>query len=604
MRLPADMQTATLNGTQLRNAVTAGAIHVINQQEYLNSINVFPVPDGDTGTNLAHTLYSVMQRAKRSVDHHAGNVLTLMADAALDGARGNSGAIIAQFFQGLSDSAAGLKELSLSDFSHAVKMGSDYAYSALSEPKEGTLVTVLRDFAEETETLIDADKLQDFRSLLGGGLNRALSSLKNTPNLLDTLKKAGVVDAGAQGFVNLLQGIVEYIASGKMPEAQSQFVSDENELVEAETSDSLHQYCTECLVLGEDIDHRKIRESLSGMGDSLVIAGNRRKVRLHMHVNQPQALFDMARTFGEVSGQKADDMWAQTKSISAAKTQRVAVVVDSAADFPEEDLDRMAGHVVPLRVHFGNVSYLDKVGITTEDFYRMLVSEPEHPKTSQPAPGDFRRLFSHLVSHHYDGVVSIHVTAAHSGTHQSAVAASERVDGERIRVINSKSVSVGIGLLAQMAGNMAINGDNLEEISSKIEEMVANTETYIVLDDLSYAVKGGRVPGPVKIVSDLIRIRPVLTLDENGKIKLGGILFGKSNMASKFANFVAKRVDHNKSYRLAVGHTSSLAAGTALFESLTTRIPSVQDSFFDTTGAALGVHAGPGGLVVALQNVS
>ena len=259
------MRTSTLNGQQLRDAVTAGAIYVINQQEHLNNINVFPVPDGDTGTNLAHTLHSVMQRIKKSVDYHAGNVLTVMADAALDGARGNSGAILAQFFQGLSDGAAGLKELNLSDFGKAVKLGSDYAYSALSEPKEGTLVTVLRDFAEETQKLVDGDKLQDFTSLLGGGLKRALTSLKNTPNLLDTLKKAGVVDAGAQGFVNLLQGIVEYIGSGRMPKTQSQFVSDENEVVSNETSEGIFQYCTECLVKGQDMDQRLFREALTGV---------------------------------------------------------------------------------------------------------------------------------------------------------------------------------------------------------------------------------------------------------------------------------------------------------------------------------------------------
>ena len=595
------MHTHTLNGQQLRNAVTAGAIYVINQQEHLNNINVFPVPDGDTGTNLAHTLHSVMQRIKKSVDHHAGNVLTAMADAALDGARGNSGAIIAQFFQGLSDSAAELKELSAKDFGHAVKLGSDYAYSALSEPREGTLVTVLRDFAEEVVKLTDSDKLQDFRSLLGAGLKRALSSLKNTPNLLDTLKKAGVVDAGAQGFVNLLQGIVEYLSSGVMPQSQSEFISDEEEFLGDEVSDGLYQYCTECLIKGQNIDHRQLRETLLELGDSLVVAGSQSKVRLHMHVNEPQKLFDLARNFGDVTGQKADDMWAQTKSVKHTKTQKVAIVVDSAADLPEDELERMAAHVVSLRVHFGKVSYLDKVGISTEEFYDKLVTDPDHPKTSQPAPGDFRRIFNYLISH-YESVVSLHLTGSHSGTYQSAAAAANRLANNNIRVIDTKSVSVGVGMFAKVAGSMALKGVDLETIAEELENLVPKTKTYIVLDDLSYAVKGGRVPGPVKVLSDLFRIRPVLSL-EDGKIKLGGILFGKSAMVEKFAHFLTKKVNPNKSHRLAVGYTATMDKGTRLFESLTTSIPNIEDSFLDSTGAALGVHAGPGGLVVAIQEV-
>ncbi len=594
------MHTHTLNGQQLRDAVTAGAIYVINQQEHLNNINVFPVPDGDTGTNLAHTLHSVMQRIKQSVDQHAGNVLTSIADAALDGARGNSGAIIAQFFQGLSDSAAELKELNAKDFGHAVKLGSDYAYSALSEPKEGTLVTVLRDFAEEIHKLANGDKLQDFRSLLGAGLKRALSSLKNTPNLLDTLKKAGVVDAGAQGFVNLLQGIVEYLGSGVMPKSQSGFVSDEDDFAGEEISEGLYQYCTECLIKGNDIDHRHLRETLLNLGDSLVIAGSRSKVRLHMHVNKPQQLFDLAREYGDVTGQKADDMWAQTKSAKHARTQKVAIVVDSAADLPEDELERMAAHTVSLRIHFGKTSYLDKVGISTEEFYQRLASSPEHPKTSQPAPGDFRRIFTYLTSH-YESVLSLHLTGAHSGTYQSAAAAANRLANEKIHVVDTKSVSVGVGMFAKVAGSMAIQGENLERIAEELNKLVAKTKTYIVLDDLSYAVKGGRVPGFVKVISDLLRIRPVLMLDANGKIKLGGVLFGKTKMVKKFAQFLMTKINHEKSHRVAVGYTAELGKGTELFESLTTSIPNILDSFLDSTGAALGVHAGPGGLVVAIQ---
>ena len=136
-----------IDGNRLNRALRAGIRRVISKQEYLNKINVFPVPDGDTGTNMAFTLNAIRQNLVRKIDRHAGNTLTSVADAAIDGARGNSGAILAQFFQGLSDGAAEFGKLSLEQFSTAVTMGADYARTAMSEPQEGTILTVVHDFA-------------------------------------------------------------------------------------------------------------------------------------------------------------------------------------------------------------------------------------------------------------------------------------------------------------------------------------------------------------------------------------------------------------------------------------------------------------------------
>lgn len=594
------LNTAVLDGHNLRDALTAGALEVIGRQDHLNKINVFPVADGDTGTNLAHTLSTIAQRLKDCADNHAGNVLTLIADAALDGARGNSGAIFAQFFQGLSDGAAGLQQLTTRQFSHAAILGAKYAHDALSEPKEGTLVTVLRDFSKELRNHVDENPLADFITVLQKGLQTAVVSLKNTPNLLEVLKKAGVVDAGAQGFVDFLSGMVAYLTVGKVPEVEIILETPAADDYIADTGD--FQYCTECIIENDSIDQRILREGLSQLGNSLVIAGRRNKVRIHMHVNTPQQLFDAAAQFGSVSGQKADDMWSQAKASGNTKTQQVALVIDSSADIPDETLDALSAHVVPLRVHFGDVSYLDKVGITSDEFYIELANSDTHPTTSQPSPGDFRRLYSYLASH-YEGVISLHVTSVHSGTHQSAVSAANRTDSGKVHVVDSRNGSVGLGLLAQYAGELAQKGLDLETISASIESLVDKTSVFIVLDDLRFAVRGGRIPPLVHKLSNLFRIRPVLTINSEGRISLSGVLFGKSNVVRKFSSFVQNRINPNRTYRMAVGHASSEENGKALHTSLSARIPKLTYNFLDSLGPALGVHAGPGALVVAIQEM-
>jgi dihydroxyacetone kinase-like predicted kinase len=146
------------------------------------------------------------------------------------------------------------------------------------------------------------------------------------------------------------------------------------------------------VVIGERVDRRHLREQLSAIGSSLVVAGLQKKVRVHIHVNDPAEVFRIAARFGEVSAEKADDM--QRQQHSAHSTGRkVTIVTDSAADIPEDEMDRLGINLVPVRVHFGDRSYLDKVGITPEEFFAELVRNPAHPKTSQPPPGDFRRQF-------------------------------------------------------------------------------------------------------------------------------------------------------------------------------------------------------------------
>ncbi len=591
----------SLDGLRLNFALQAGILRLLSRQEHLNKINVFPVPDGDTGTNLALTAHAVLGVLRKGPDRHAGKTLTRVADAALDGARGNSGAILAQFFLGLGDRLGHLPQLDPDEFTAGVDRGAAYAREALSEPREGTILTVLTDFAQAMQRA-RRDGLQDVQALLRRGVAAAQASLERTTFQLEALRKANVVDAGAQGFVELIAGLSDYLDSGAEVEppgvAELVTVDASSESTAGAEEDLAWRWCTECVVTGERVDRRHLREHLSTLGGSLVVAGLQHKVRVHIHVNDPAEVFRVAATFGAVSGEKADDMQRQQHSAHAAG-QRVAIVVDSAADLPEDAMDRLGIHMVPVRVHFGEQSYLDKVGIGPEEFYTRIARGEGPPKTSQPPPGDFRRQFEFLGSH-FDAVVSINLTSRVSGTYAAAATAAARsATHGKVTVIDSLNVSLGQGLLAMYAAECAAAGYGVDEIVAATRAMIPRTRTCGIVGSLEYAVRGGRVAPWVKRVADALRLMPVLQADRRGRVTAGGVLFGRDDLQGRFARFVQRRMRHAGRCRLLVGHANCEADGQRLLETL--RGPQVVDAHLLPLGTALGAHGGPGMLVVAFQ---
>ncbi|MEX0899415.1 MAG: DegV family protein [Gammaproteobacteria bacterium] len=593
-----------IDGFRLHRALHAGIQRVIARQEHLNKINVFPVADGDTGTNISLTLSAVLAGITHNLDRHVGNLLNALADAALDGARGNSGAILAQFFQGMSDGATALRMLSVKRFARAVRLGADYAREALSEPKEGTLLTVLTDFAASLEAQLASGEVRDLAALLETGLSAAERSLAGTTAQLEVLRRAGVVDAGAAGFVELLRGVVEYINSGSLRDGLPAIAPEETdqgfgEMASADAADLEHRYCTECVISGTDIDRRALREQLAEIGSSLVIAGTKQKVKVHVHVDSPAQAFLIAEAFGVLSSQKADDMQAQS-STAAAHARGVAVITDSGADIPDSELERLNIHLVPLRLHFGDRSYLDKVSISPREFYEALARAEHSPMTSQPAPGDFRRQFQFLTTHH-DAVLSVNLTRRVSGTCQAAESAAARVDGGPVRVVDSMNVAAGQGLLAMYAAELAQTGAPIDEIARRLEAMRSRTHTWGAIADLKHAVRGGRVSRTKQAVADFLHLRPVLAALPDGRVGVGGLLLGKQDMVGKFARFLLRRLDPSKSWRLIVSHANAPDDAARLRERLVAALPDVQASWLVEVGPALGVHAGPGALVVGAQ---
>lgn len=598
-----DPVSTYLDGAALADALVSGIHRVIGTQDFLNHINVFPVADGDTGTNLTLSLGSALPVLQQQSGEHLGTLLARIADALLDASRGNSGAIIAQFFQGISDSAGELTRFTPYTFSSAFAKGSEYAHDALSQPREGTILTVIAAVSETIQTHVTSIQGGEFPAMMKVALERADTALAETTEQLDVLRKAGVVDAGAKGFVELLRGMSDYIVDGRIADEPDLALlrGEMSQVVMAGSGeDSEFRYCTECIVSGTDIDRRKLREDLSEIGDSLLLAGTKRKAKIHIHVNDPEDVFNIGREYGAVSAEKADDMHRQAHS-SHDTASRFAVITDTAADIADEDLERLDIHMVPCRLQFGDRGYLDKVSITAAEFFAELASNPIHPTTSQPAPGDFRRQFQFLASH-FEDVLSINLTGSASGAYEAARSAAERINAPgKIHVINSLNASLGQGLLVVFAAECAHAGLSVQKTIAAVHALIPQTQTYGMLRDLSYAVRGGRLPAWVQTAARLLHVTPFIRATADGQIAPAGCVFGQRDNVRKFARTLVRRARRKGPLNVAVGHAMCPDDADRLVTLLRQGLPQIERLTMAEIGAALGVHTGPGTLVVSMQ---
>ena len=588
---------AYLDAPRLLRALSAGIGHVFQRREYLNRINVFPVPDGDTGTNMAFTFKTILEATANSPQDRVDKLMDHVADAALDGARGNSGAIMAQYFHGFREAIAGRRSLSARRLAKAASAGAEEAWKAMSKPVPGTLPTVLEDFSQELTQRV-GDGVTDIQALFAHGLERARASLANTPNQLQVLKNAGVVDAGGQGFVDLLEGIWTFMVKGEVDAAVADLQKDlTGNLQEFDVGE--HRFCTECVVEGENIDREQVMARLEALdASSLVVAGGRNRVRVHIHVNNPAEVFLACEDFGVIRQQKADDMERQHSLMD--HVGEVAIVTDSGADIPLDELERLGIQMVPVRLSFGDREYLDGVSLTAADFYRMLAEEPEAPLTSQPPAQDFSRTYSLLTSHGYD-VVSVGLSEHLSGTIAAARQAASRVEEGNVRVIDSLNATTGQGLLAMAAAEAAMEGLDADQVEALLLELIPATRVFAQADDLAYAVKGGRVPAWVKRVADFLRLSPVLTASKEGKMSVGGFLLGRGANPFKLARKVTRQMDEEVMYRVLLAHADNEQGAKELRHHILEQHGRVHSCHITDAGSALGVHIGPGGLVAGFS---
>jgi DegV family protein with EDD domain len=518
----------------------------------------------------------------------------------MDAARGNSGAIFAEFLQGVADDAAGRDVLHAEELARAFEAGERYARGALDKPQEGTILTVMTAVARR----LRADVRQGHAALaelVATAVTTAREASLATRGQLAATARANVEDAGARGFALFIEGFADGLAGREEIPPAVVVVNEAAPPVMAEAhGPGDRRFCIECLVEGPTVDRRRLREAISPLGNSIVVAGGRERVRVHIHADDPALVFATVGRHGRISGEKADDMLRQSGSRAAAGGS--VVVTDSAADLPLAMLDDLGIHMIPLRIQLADRTYLDKVGLSPQEFLRLLEETSEPPKTSQPAPGDFRRTYDYLASH-FRHVLAITVSGRVSGTLQAARAAARYAAGRRgrITVIDSLNASLGQGLVARFAAEQARAGVDPEELEQSVHDAIGRTRTFGFVPDLRHAVRGGRLPRGIAWFSSVLGRRPVLEL-RAGRLGLAGLLRRFDDPVRPLARRILRKLDPTRPCRVAVAHAGRPEEATALLGELRAGLPRLEDSFATELGPALSVHGGPGTLVVAVQD--
>ena len=592
-----------INSSLFLEGMKNGIFAVVNAQEKLNSINVFPVADGDTGTNLCLSLYPIINITNSQTEKTVGSLLEKIADKLIDHSRGNSGSILAQFFQGMSDSAVDIEQFDTYQFLKSLKMGNRYAREALSEPVDGTILTVIDKFSESFEDSYSKEINKDFSEIFSKVMITTKEAVAETKNQLDVLRDSNVEDAGAKGFYILMNGFFEFIVNGvsqKEPSSQKNFLDHQPEEIYPDSDEIEFQYCTECIISGNEIDRRKIREILLKHGNSIVVAGTKNKIKAHIHTDNPSFVFDEMKKFGTISSEKADDMKKQNKIIKN-QTKSFAVITDSAADITDKDIEELDINIIPIRIQLGQKSYLDKVTITPDEFFKELLVNTAQPTTSQPSVGEFRRHFQYLASH-YNDVLSISVTGSISGTLQASESAAKKIKADgNIFTYNSLNASLGQGQIAVYAAKCAKNGKDIHSTLKELNTIRKNTKTFGLIPNLKYAVQGGRVPKTVKLIADIFRLTPILVSTDDGLIVTRKFLFGKNRILKKFAKYIAENISYSKKVNISIGHAIAYEDAKTLKKFLETEIEQINEFKITELGTAIGVHGGPGAIMVGVQ---
>lgn len=592
------MKIRYLDGSRLYHAFLAGGRAVIRDRDYLNKINVFPVPDADTGTNLASTMRAIAERARsfRSAHH----TLSSIADAALTGARGNSGIIFAQFVYGLSREVRSEVRLSTRHFAESVRRAVRYARESIISPVEGTMLTLIHDWAEAMYE--QRLKMGDFAELLSYSLHTAERSLKSTTGKLEVLRQAGVVDAGAKGFFDFLEGVAAFIGKGDLKGV----LKDAADLpdfpdpvdVHAGKTSVTRRFCLEALLVGSNIDVGAVRAAVRAAGESAIVAGSPSKLRLHVHSDNPADLFQGLRAHGSVVEIKADDMLRQFQA-AHQRLAPVALLTDSTCDLPQDVLDAFQIHVVPFSMSFGDSLFLDKVTISPEQFYGLLRSSRDMPKSSQPAQAQVQRQLEFLAGH-YDAVLAVAISGRLTGLHGQLVKAREALPGARIAVVDSRHLSVSLALIVLRAAEAVAAGRMFDEVARAAETWAGRTRLWVDIKTLKYMVRGGRVSPAKGLLAALLNIKPIISLDTEGRAEALGKSFSRRGNMKKILRMIRGETGGRRVWNYAIVHAGNPLRALRYADEIGGFLGK-KPAFISDVSPAVAVHNGLGVVGIAVM---
>lgn len=581
-------------------AYLSGAREVMQNKNMLNKINVFPVADGDTGTNLYSTMSSIIK------DSNPGNsiktTMDSIADSALKGARGNSGIIFAQYLYGLSVETVNEEILTTANFIRSNLKAVQYAYKSIADPIEGTIITVIKDWAYALDRL--EKHSTNFLELLTKAYEEVEKSVINTTNQLKVLKVNSVVDSGAKGFAFFVKGFLAHVRSNKeecdlgdLADLKEDLFVDDTKFHNLAIS---HRYCTEGMIESPTLDIESIKQELMSLGDSFLIANNRQKAKIHLHTDVPYRMFEILQSKGKITYQKVDDMKKQNDVVERRRSN-IALVTDSIADLPPSFIDQHQIHVLPLNIMLGDTNYLDKLTIRNKTVLEYIENHSKLPTSSQPDYKTVENLFTFLSSY-YKSIIVVTVAKPLSGTYSLISKAASDFNDKfpGIYVIDSKLNSGAQGLLVSRAILYIEQNLPLPEIIRNIENDAVHGKILVNVKTIDNMIKSGRLSVNAGKVAKYLHLKPIVSLDKTGKGNLSGIGFSFEGSLRKAKKQVKNLMKTKTIENYCILHVENLEEAQIYAQQMT-QIIGKEPDYIEEVSSITTISAGRGTIALALM---
>ena len=494
---------------KLKEAFLAGTMLLTKNKDYINELNVFPVPDGDTGTNMSMTLGTAAETVKECDESSIEEVCKAISSGSLRGARGNSGVIMSQILRGFSNYVKEKNSLSQEVILEAIGKARDTAYKAVIKPKEGTILTVINALAEEAERQIN--ERQDLIKKLEAIIAYGDEMLKKTPDMLPILKEAGVVDSGGQGLMYFAHGVLLYFKGEKIDntEVLSSGKSNIKINLSVEEDQSIEfGYCTECMINTstkfESNVENEIKEYLNKIGDSLVVVSDEQLIKIHVHTNHPGLVFEKGLEYGFLTNLKVDNLRLEHQEKLIKDASRIAEREKEKNNKPKKE--------------YGFIAVSSGEGFS--ELFKDLQCDYliEGGQTMNPSTDDFLKAIDKV------NAKNIFIFPNNSNIIMAAKQAKELVSDKNIIVVETKNILQGINCLIYYTMK-----DSVDEIVENFKETIGNMKTI----ETTYAVRNTTIDG--------------IDIKENDFISLGdkGLLSTSDNIVSSIFDAYEKIKDEN-----------------------------------------------------------
>lgn len=532
-----NMSTTTMDGKLFRDLIVNGSVKLKNNMNRINDLNVFPVPDGDTGSNMSATMSAGANAIKQLEETSIGKVAKALSRGMLMGARGNSGVILSQLFSGIAKSMVDKDEVGVEEFSYALRSGVEQAYSAVIHPVEGTMLTVSREGADEAISVYE--DVEDFEQLFDLYIKELYRSLERTPDLLPILKEVGVVDSGGAGFIEIVEGMRAALLGNFYDDKQEQssdYKVDLTNYKHAEGED--FGYCTEFIMQIEkmsEFSQKDFIDMISPLGNSLVVVQDENILKVHIHTQTPGDTLNLAQHFGFFVNLKIENM----------NLQHTEVLIHQEAELQDEcecGHDHSHSIAPKIKKKYALVAVVNGKGLK-ETFIEMGCDYIiDGGQTMNPSVEDFVKAVDSINADH------IIIIPNNKNVLLSAETARDMIEDKDVHVLKAKTVAQGYSALTMFDATQEVEA-NIDEMTDYLDKVKTGEVTFSIRDSKNNGIDiakddfmgifNGQIVTTDKVRSDVVKNLVSKMVDESSEIIT--VMYGKDvdkNEVNELLSFV------------------------------------------------------------------